>query len=32
MIDELRAYLERREQQPDIIQRFFTHRATAYAA
>jgi len=32
MIDEVRAYLQRREQQPHIIQRFFTHRLTAYAA
>ncbi len=32
MIDEVRAYLQRREQQPHIIQRFFTHPLTAYAA
>ncbi len=32
MIRELRSYLHRRQRQPQIIQRFFAHRDTAYAA
>jgi hypothetical protein len=32
LIDEVRSYLQGRQQQPHIIKRFFTHPATAYAA
>lgn len=32
LIAEVRSYLHRRQQQPHIIKRFFTHPATAYAA
>jgi transposase len=32
LISELRSYLQRRQQQPHIIKRFFTHPDTAYAA